>query len=59
MSQSFAFKANGSVIQDQNFGTFKGFNNIYSLGFNVSNPDTGEYDQAHSRQSKYTDRCAK
>lgn len=37
-SQTFAFMTNGSVIQDQNFGTFKGFNNIYSLGFSVSNP---------------------
>ncbi|EME47694.1 hypothetical protein DOTSEDRAFT_77927 [Dothistroma septosporum NZE10] len=36
-SQTFAFKTNGSVVQDQNFGTFKGFSNIHSLGFSVSN----------------------
>ncbi|KAF2161206.1 hypothetical protein M409DRAFT_28247 [Zasmidium cellare ATCC 36951] len=40
VSQNFTFKTNGSVIQDQNFGTFRGFNSIYSLGFSVNNPNT-------------------
>jgi hypothetical protein len=36
-SQTFAFATNGSQIQDQNYGAFKGFDGIYSLGFQVSN----------------------
>ncbi|KXT14025.1 hypothetical protein AC579_10038 [Pseudocercospora musae] len=35
-SQNFAFKTNGSVVQDQVYGAFNGFNNIYSLQFSVS-----------------------
>lgn len=41
-SQTFAFKSNGSVIQDQNYGEFRGFDNIYSLQFSVSDNSTGE-----------------
>lgn len=35
VSQEFGFKANGSVVQDQQFGTFKGFANVRSVGFEV------------------------
>lgn len=32
--QTFAFRANGSIVQDQNYATFNsGFANIYSLAF--------------------------
>lgn len=34
--QAFEFKANGSVVQDQNYGTFKGFDNVYSVALGVA-----------------------
>jgi hypothetical protein len=37
--QTFEFAANGSIIQDQKYGTFQGFNEVYSVAFGV-NPIT-------------------
>ncbi|KUJ09569.1 uncharacterized protein LY89DRAFT_724016 [Mollisia scopiformis] len=34
--QSFEFSGNGSIIQDQNYGTFQGFSQVYSVAFGVS-----------------------
>lgn len=34
--QTFEFAANGSIIQDQNYGTFQGFDQVYSVAFGVS-----------------------
>lgn len=34
--QAFEFKANGSIIQDQNYGTFNGFDNVYSVALGVA-----------------------
>lgn len=35
----FDFKANGSIIQNQNYGKFgKGFANVYSVNFGLSDP---------------------
>ena len=33
--QTFEFKANGSVIQDQNYGEFWRFNNVWSIAFGL------------------------
>lgn len=38
-SQVFSFKANGSQVQDQNFGVFKGFEGIYTLDLAVTEPE--------------------
>ena len=39
--QVFSFAANGSVVQDQNYGVFQGFpTSVYTLAFSVSNPLT-------------------
>ncbi|KAH9838195.1 hypothetical protein Tdes44962_MAKER08199 [Teratosphaeria destructans] len=40
-SQTFPFVANGSMVQDQEFGTFSGaFAGIYDLGFSVTSHNT-------------------
>lgn len=34
--QAFEFKANGSVVQDQDYAAFKGFENVYSVAVGVA-----------------------
>ncbi|CAK3803725.1 Herpes-BLLF1 multi-domain [Lecanosticta acicola] len=39
--QNFEFMTNGSVVQDQKFGEFKGFTNVRSVGFSVTPANIG------------------